>query len=664
MKRYLRWILLTVGGLILLVLALPFVLPANIYKDQIIAQAKLATGRDLKIDGALKISFFPAFGVEVNQVHFANAPGLAATDMATMEQLFIGAELFPLLSGKIRVTHISLVKPVFNLEVDAKGQGNWVFEPAGATQPASTAPGTATGPRQLGDISFAEVTLTEGRVNYHDARSNASETVEHINASVALPSLDQALVFTGGLTWNNEAIKLVATLLQPRVFLEGGKSALTANIAADVMNASFDGSLDAGSATVAGKIDFKTLSARRLAAWIGIALPEVRGFGAMDLSGDMMSSGGKVSFSHARLRLDSMQGNGNLTLDSNGKKPMVKGDFTLDRLDLNQYTGKGARNAAASGGELAPWSESSVDFGPLALVDADFDLAVNALEVGELKIGRSALGIALNGGKLVATLKELELYGGQGKGTITLDGGKHQPMVVLALSVDGVQGEPFLTDAAGFKKLSGTGNIVVRVTASGSTQRALMKSLAGSATISFTDGAIKGINLAEIARSIQSALSGAAIGEAAKTDFAELSASFVISNGVAANNDLKLLNPFVRLNGAGTIDIGQQSLDYRVEPKAVRSIKGQGGNTDLSGIGIPFRIHGSWGHPKYEPDLSGVANSAIDAIIHGKSPTDLKNILLGGEDAPAEPAVDGQPPAPKKKKTTLDKLNDLLGNGN
>ena len=77
MWRYLRWVLLAVGVLIAILVVLPFLLPADIYKDQIIAQTKQATGRDLKIDGALRISFFPELGVEVNQVHFANAAGAA-----------------------------------------------------------------------------------------------------------------------------------------------------------------------------------------------------------------------------------------------------------------------------------------------------------------------------------------------------------------------------------------------------------------------------------------------------------------------------------------------------------------------------------------------------------------------------------------------------------
>jgi AsmA protein len=320
---------------------------------------------------------------------------------------------------------------------------------------------------------------------------------------------------------------------------------------------------------------------------------------------------------------------------------------------------------------MPKWSDAPIDFSPLTFVDADFEFAVNALAVGGLKIGRSALSIALSGGKMRANLKQLALYGGNGTGVIALDGSSATPVIGLDLNVSGVQGAPFLTDLAGFNRLEGTGSIVAKVTAAGKSQRAWMKSLGGNARIKFVDGAIKGVNLAEIARTIQSVLTGSAVGGAAKTDFAELSGSFVIRNGVAANKDLKLLNPFVRLNGAGIIDLGNQTLDYRVEPKAVGSIKGQGGRDSLSGIGIPFRIRGPWSNPSYEPDLSGVLPGALDSIMKGDNPLD--NItggggldgILGGKSSQPEGPADKKSDKKKKPKgeNPLDPLKDLFGGG-
>jgi AsmA protein len=328
--------------------------------------------------------------------------------------------------------------------------------------------------------------------------------------------------------------------------------------------------------------------------------------------------------------------------------------------------GSGADAKGSTAGSGAAWSDAPIDFAGLRSIDADLDFAVNALVVGGMQIGRSALEIALSGGKLRANLKQMALYGGNGTGVISLNGESGAPQVGLDLTFAGVQGEPFLTDAAGFTRLSGTGNIALKVAATGGSQRTLMRALDGTMQIKFEDGAIKGVNLAEIARTIQSALTGTAVGAGAKTDFAELSGSFVIKDGVGANKDLKLLNPFVRLSGAGLVDIGNQTLDYRVEPKAVRSAEGQGGQGDLGGIGIPFRIKGPWSHLSYAPDLSGVLNSTVDSILKGGDPLEsLKDSsglgdLFGGK---KKQAPGDQPPKndPKKKKDPFDPLKGLFG---
>jgi AsmA protein len=275
-----------------------------------------------------------------------------------------------------------------------------------------------------------------------------------------------------------------------------------------------------------------------------------------------------------------------------------------------------------------------------------------------LKIGRSALDFALAGGKLSANLKQMALYGGNGKGVVTLNGAGAAPEIGIDVALNGIKAEPLLTDAAGFNRLSGTGNITLKLAAAGRSQRALMAALDGTVQMKLEDGAVKGVNLAEIARTIQSALSGSAIGSSAKTDFAEFSATLIVKNGVGRNDDLRLLNPFVRLSGAGTVDVAGQRLDYRVEPRAVRSSEGQGGKNDQRGVGIPFLIKGPWARLSYAPDLSGIANTAIDSIIKGEDPLDaikketgLDQLFGNKKKPPAEtPQTAPQQPAPESQK--------------
>ena len=91
-------------------------------------------------------------------------------------------------------------------------------------------------------------------------------------------------------------------------------------------------------------------------------------------------------------------------------------------------------------------------------------------------------------------------------------------------------------------------------------------------------------------------------GETEKTDFAELSGSYVITKGLLTNQDLQMLAPLVRINGAGDVDLPPQTLDYGVEAKLVSSLEGQGSKKGLVGIAIPIRATGPWAKPAIQVD--------------------------------------------------------------
>src|SRR5690606_31406008 len=118
---------------------------------------------------------------------------------------------------------------------------------------------------------------------------------------------------------------------------------------------------------------------------------------------------------------------------------------------------------------------------------------------------------------------------------------------------------------------------------------------------------IRGINIPQMMRSLGSnPLTGWSGGEAQKTDFSSFSASFRIVKGVASNSDMQMVGPLVRVTGAGTISMPSRTIDYKVHPKLVASLEGQGGALDLAGLDIPVSIKGSWSNPRIYPDIEGI----------------------------------------------------------
>ena len=113
-------------------------------------------------------------------------------------------------------------------------------------------------------------------------------------------------------------------------------------------------------------------------------------------------------------------------------------------------------------------------------------------------------------------------------------------------------------------------------------------------------------------RNVTTAFEGGAAGAERETDFAELSGSFNVRNGILSNDDLRLQAPVLRVAGRGQINLPERTLEYRLEPKAAKTLEGQGGERDVAGLLVPVIIRGPWDNLTFVPDLSGVAQRALE----------------------------------------------------
>jgi AsmA protein len=137
-----------------------------------------------------------------------------------------------------------------------------------------------------------------------------------------------------------------------------------------------------------------------------------------------------------------------------------------------------------------------------------------------------------------------------------------------------------------------------------------MSNLDGTVFAVFRDGAIRGVNVAQMIRSLTSGtLDGWQQNKEQATDLTQLSASFRIEQGKAVTNDINLVGPLVTVTGAGTIDLGEKSLALRTEPKLVMTTEGQGRTTNPVGLGIPVAIDGPWAEPRIYPDMAGMLDN-------------------------------------------------------
>jgi AsmA protein len=169
---------------------------------------------------------------------------------------------------------------------------------------------------------------------------------------------------------------------------------------------------------------------------------------------------------------------------------------------------------------------------------------------------------------------------------------------------------PLLTGLADFDRIDGKMQAKIAARSAGDSQQTLMSNLSGTAFVVFQDGAIRGLNVAQMIRSLTSStLNGWQEQQEQTTDLSQLSASFRIDHGQAVTTDLNLIGPLVKVTGAGTVDIGTKMMGFRVEPKLVLTTEGQGRNSDPVGFGIPVMIEGPWSQPRIYPEMQGILDN-------------------------------------------------------
>ena len=134
-----------------------------------------------------------------------------------------------------------------------------------------------------------------------------------------------------------------------------------------------------------------------------------------------------------------------------------------------------------------------------------------------------------------------------------------------------------------------------------------------------------------------------------------------MAGSAAGNHDLAELTArfgaALRLAGAGTVDIPQRSLQYRIEPKIAATTEGQGGEQNVGGVSVPVIVQGPWDNLSYKPDLSALLKDPKGAL------EGLRGILggqgsQGGSGSSGTGSGGTDQPAPANP---LDQLRGLFG---
>ncbi len=628
--RFLMFAIVLAAVLAGLIFAATRLLSPRFVTDRIVAAVKERTGRDLTIAGGARIGFWPRLSIRLDDVTLSNPPEMGGGVFLKVAEIDLEVEARPLLQRRLEVKRIYMRRPQVNLLVDRKGHQSWDFSgtaggagtpdadreaagPGGNTSiPRGGGNGTPAGDL-LDEVRIAPILVEEGQVSYLDERDGTTFAASDVNLRVSLPTPDSPLSLKGSAVWRRQPVKFALFVKAPQRLTVSG-SPLEASIDAARLKASYSGlaTLRTGF-ELAGHLEASTPSLRGMMRWLGVDMPEGRGLESLSVRGGLDLRPDRLELKKATVQLDGMTARGTVRVLTKGVRPKIVAALGVDRIDTNVYMapevspGGGGASGASSAKGADAWSDRPIDLSSLKTVDADLRLAANAILYRKVRIGRSTVTAKLEKGVLDATLKDMTLYGGKASGRLVLDGSGQKAVVRGALNAKGLNGEGLLKDFADITSLKGTLDMSLSLAARGRSQQEMVSTLLGKAKLTFRDGAIRGINIARLVRTVEKAVvNGWKKAPKEKTDFAELSGSFDIRDGIAKTKDLKMLGPLVRLSGSGEVDLLRRRLDLRIDPKLVKSLKGQGGTFDLKGLPVPIIIRGPWDNPKIYPDIEGI----------------------------------------------------------
>jgi AsmA protein len=636
-----------VGVAVLLVVsvlvAVTVLVNPNNYKGRIAAAVKESTGRELTLQGDIKLSVFPWVALELGPATLSNPPGFGDEPFLAFQRAAVRVKLLPLLHEDLQVARVELDGLDLRLRKNAAGKGNWERpEPAAQPEP----PASQGGDSHLKLESIAGVKVTHGRVSFNEY------TLQNIDLETGAISEKRdvpiTLSFDGERGVKGEALQLTAKLnlednpdtddLKLEAFsvsgtlsrqddgrpmhYEIGVPTLDANLKQQTVTVP-DFSLSLSSLHLTGKLTATQISENlhasgslalqslvlgEFAPRFHIDLPKTRDPKALSsLSAGMNFTydGKRAAFTDLQFKLDdsTLKGSLEATLE-----PALAVKFALvaDRIDLDRYrppAGAKPDPKSAAANKPAP-KTAEANSAPLTAAGT-FSLA--AAHAGGLDF--TNLNVTVDMKDNVTHLHPLaaQLYGGSYSGDLTYDARTASPSISMDEHLSGVDMTQLAANTKAKGRVSGKANIDIKATARGAESDDILKTLTGHFDANVANGAIEGVDVGyelALAQSLLDKQSSTPVTDTKRTKFDAFKVSAVITNGIAETHDLSIVSPVLKVSGQGTINLPSSGLDMNLTASIMKSA----GTTALD---IPLKITGTYSDPTVTPDMEGLAKGAI-----------------------------------------------------
>ena len=663
-----KWIIgIAVGLVIAAVIALYIIISSydfNSLKPQITRAAKEATGRELKLEGdiKLKISLRPALVVE--GVRFQNAPWGSRPDMAQIKRFEVQVALLPLLSKNIEVSRLILMEPDILIETDRAGKSNLEFEKkpvaekpiisgniklsrliltepgilvetdlAGKSnlefekKPVADKPKEAPPPKgemKLPALAIKELRIVKGLMTYKVGRTGKNYAVGLESLNAGIPSLESPIKLQVKGDYNKEPFEVDGSLGPVAAFTKPG-TPWPLNVTAKIVGAvlTIDGSIK----------DVKTQ--RGMDLKLGLKGKELADFGKLtgkplpvkgpyDISGritDVAPKAYKISDLKANLGESDLSGSMNANLA--GSRPSISATLSSKKMDVRSLMGAGGESAKS--GKEAPkagakrermFSNDPLPLEGLNQVDAAVKYRAAQVLLPKLALNDLSVDLNLKNGRLVIRPFKALVGGGALDGFVDLDSEGKVAALTTFIKIDKLDLGKMLKDLQFNETVEGNLDVEMDLKGRGASVADIMGELNGKTVMVMGKGKISNKYLELLSGGLSSnifKLLNLAQKETEQTVVNCFVSGFSIKNGQAETTALVFDTERMSVVGDGEIDLKTEKLNIGLKPSPKESAgTGTAGKIQqsLTDLANPFRLAGTLANPSLAVDPTQAAVTA------------------------------------------------------
>ena len=619
--RLLKWTALAVAVLVAAAAVVLYSIDIDNYRDEIAAEFRKATGRDLVIGGDIDLSISLTPAVVVERVVVANADWGSRQSMAAFERAEAEVELLPLLAGDIRVTRLVLIEPDILLEVNADGLPNWRTGPAADDRAGAPARSGELGERKDeaggGPPSvpiFNHVEIRRGRLTYRDARSGKEMRFELERVSARAASFDAPLEIDAGGAWNGAPFSISGTIGS----LAGIASGRPLELALDAEAFGFEARL---SGAVAEPRNAGGLELRAAVRGADLSsLPPLAGSGLTELGPAALDA--RIEGGADRLRIEDLEAalgasdlSGRIDLVLSGPQPRVSGTLASTGIDLAGLRPKatGSRRPTGAGNGAKPqnatpdrvFPDDPLPLDGLGAVDLDLTLSVERLAGYPVPVGAVQARIRLENGVLSVRPLSATVAGSRVDGELRLDTRRAAPSLRFAARAPELDLGRLLTEAGVTDLFEGKAKASVDLAGSGGSVAALMAGLDGDIRLVGGSGRLKTEAFDAAVGGASAVLGTLFSGRKRWTVVNCAVASIGVENGRAASRAVLIDTEYSTVAAKGTANLATEALDLTVEPRA---------KSATLNIAVPIRVRGAFADPEFRPE-AGAALKKLGGLV-------------------------------------------------